>query len=96
VSRLRVDLARLDDLVREMATVAAQLERVRGEVDVRVQQAGLVWTGRAAVAQSAAHARWTAGAAEVQEALESLRVVAERAHGNYAAALEANRRMWSR
>jgi len=96
MSRLRVDLARLDDLVRRMESVAEQLDRVRGEVDARVQQSHVVWTGRAAVAQSAAHARWTAGAAEVQEALESLRVIAGRAHGNYAAAVQANRRMWSR
>jgi WXG100 family type VII secretion target len=95
VTRLRVDLARLDDLVRQMETVAAQLNQVCGEVDTRVQQAHVIWTGRAAVAQLTAHSRWTAGAAEVQEALDSLRAVAATAHGNYAAAVQANRRMWS-
>ena len=94
MSRLRVDLARLDDLVEQMRRVADQLERVRTEVDSRVQAAQLVWTGRAAHAQVDAHARWTAGAAELHEALESLRSIAATAHGNYAAAVHANRRMW--
>jgi|tagenome__1003787_1003787.scaffolds.fasta_scaffold16716916_2 WXG100 family type VII secretion target len=95
MTRLRVDLDRLDDFVRHAQRVAAQLDRVRGEVDTRVRDAQVVWTGRAAAAQVEAHARWAAGAAELHAALESLRVMAATAHGNYAAAVHANRRMWS-
>lgn len=95
MSRLRVDLERLDDLVGQMQRVAAQLDRVRSEVDRRVDAAQLEWTGRAASAQHAAHARWSAGAAELHAALESLRATAATARSNYAAAAHTNRRMWS-
>ena len=95
MSRLRVDLAELDRLVERMCLVQQQLGHLRAELDARVAQLHLTWTGEAAAAQVLAHERWAAGAAEVQEALAALHAIAATAHGNYSSAVAANRRMWS-
>lgn len=95
MSRLRVDLERLDTLVEQLRVVQEQLGRLHREADLRGRQLHLTWTGDAAAAQAGAHARWAAAAVEVQDALAALRAVAATAHGNYAAAAQANRRMWA-
>jgi uncharacterized protein YukE len=94
VTRLRVDLAGLAELVDRMAVVSAHLARVRKDVAART--AGVEWSGRAAERHADAAARWAAGAAEVDAALASLRRAVSTAHENYVAAASANRRMWSR
>jgi WXG100 family type VII secretion target len=95
VSRLVVDLDRLANLVDRMALFQAHLARGYDEVTARVHSVQLTWSGAAAEAQASAHARWRAGAAEVHEALGVLRSIASEAHANYAAAVAANRRMWT-
>jgi WXG100 family type VII secretion target len=94
MSRLQVDLDRLDRLVDHLRQVGEQLGRLRTDVDARVQQVHGAWTGTAALSAAAAHARWANGAAELHEALVRLQAIATTAHGNYAAAVRANRRMW--
>ncbi len=95
MSRLRVDLTQLDDLVVNMRQVRDELGRVRAELDAQVAGLHVTWTGGAAAAQALAHHRWSRGAAEVQEALAALHAVAATAHENYASAVATNRRMWS-
>ncbi len=70
-----------------LADGLAELERrVRGLL-------GTSWSGIAAEAYSAAHADWNSGVTDVKEGLAELERAAVRAHGHYAAAMEANRRM---
>jgi uncharacterized protein YukE len=95
VSRLRVDLAQLDELVVQMRRVQDQLGRVRADLDAQVAELHSTWTGGAAAMQALAHRRWTEGGASVEEALAALHAIAATAHGNYASAAAANRRMWS-
>ena len=94
MSRIAVDVHRLADFVDRLAAFQAHLGRVGDEVDARLNSLHGTWTGAAAAAQAAAHAQWRTGAGEVQEALAALRVIATGAHGNYAAAVAANRHMW--
>ncbi|MCW2794492.1 MAG: ESAT-6-like protein [Nocardioides sp.] len=68
-----------------------QLSRLAGVVDKLHGS----WAGAAADAQRTAHERWTAGAAEMHEALGKLRAAAEHAHGCYSAAADANASMWA-
>ncbi|MFN2563105.1 MAG: WXG100 family type VII secretion target [Jatrophihabitans sp.] len=94
MSRLVVDLAQLAELVEWMERYLGHLAGLREEA-VRAERLHPTWTGEAAVAQARARTRWAAGAAEVQDALASLRAVAAVARGNYEAAVLANRRMWA-
>jgi WXG100 family type VII secretion target len=95
MSRLRVDLARLDELVAHLAKVERELLDAGERVDARVRALHGSWSGSAATMQGAAADRWAAGAAEVRAALASLRTAAAIARDNYAAAVQANRRMWA-
>jgi WXG100 family type VII secretion target len=95
MSRLVVDLDRLAQLVDRMTRFEAQLGRVGEDADARVHLMHAGWTGAAASTQAAAHVQWRAGAAEVHDALVALRAIVATAHGNYAAAVAANRRMWA-
>ena len=93
--RIAVDLARLDALVLRMAVFEQQLDAARAHVDAQAQRLGAVWTGESAARQQATHARWRGAAQELHAALGVLRAIGTTAHGNYAAAIAANRAMWS-
>jgi WXG100 family type VII secretion target len=95
MTRLAVDLEQLERLVEHLERGAAQLHRLRADVDGRVAGLHAEWTGAAAAAHEAAQSRWAAGAAEVHEALAVLRSIASGAHANYSAAVQVNRRMWA-
>jgi uncharacterized protein YukE len=94
MSRVVVDLSHLAELVERMEQFLVQLTAVR-EVAVRAEQSHGTWTGDAAALEADAQARWSGGAAEVQDALAALRAIASTAHANYDAAVLANRRMWA-
>jgi WXG100 family type VII secretion target len=96
MSRIRVDLAAVDELIARMQRFEAGLVELRAEAAARTEQLHSTWNGTAAHAQALAQGRWAAGAGEVHEALVALRSVAGTAHANYTAAVLANRRMWSR
>ena len=91
----RVDLEQLELLVERLTAVESQLSEVHDEVETRLRRLRVVWTGRAAAEHQLAHQRWAGGSAEVHEALARLREIARIAHGNYSAAVIANRAMWS-
>lgn len=95
MTRVAVDLHRLAEFVDHLERFQAMLRRAQDETDGRVRELHTTWSGTAAQAQAAAHAQWSAGSHEVRQALAELRVIAGTAHGNYAAAVEANRRLWA-
>ena len=89
-----MELDALTALTERMTVVAAQLERVHGEVAART--AGLDWQGAAAGQHADAQRRCATGAQLLHDGLAELRAAVSTAHGNYLAAVEANRRMWAR
>jgi WXG100 family type VII secretion target len=95
VTRLVVDLDQLAAAVQRMERFQEHLVRTHDEVERRVRDMHIAWTGEAAAAQSVAQQHWTAASHEVQDALAALRSIASTAHANYTAAASANQRMWS-
>ena len=94
MTRIRVELDGLVALADRMAAVEAQLARVREDVTART--AHLDWNGVAATEHVEAERQWAAGAVLLHEALAELRALVRVAHGNYEAALRANRGIWAR
>ncbi|WP_375477934.1 WXG100 family type VII secretion target [uncultured Jatrophihabitans sp.] len=95
MTRLALDLPALAELVVRMERYAARLAAAHDDVDRRVRALPVSWTGEAAQAHSAAHAAWSAGAAETRHALATLSSILATAHANYSAAATVNRRMWA-
>ena len=95
MTRLTVDLERLEQTIERLQRFQQHLARTHEEAERRVQQLQLAWTGEAAAAQATAQHHWAVAAVQVQESLASLRSIAATAHANYTAAVLANRRMWS-
>lgn len=91
----RVDLGRLELLIEKMSTVEAQLAEVHDDVDSRMRRLQVVWTGCAAAQHELAYREWAPGSREVHQSLARLREIAGTAHGNYTAAVVANRSMWA-
>jgi WXG100 family type VII secretion target len=94
MTRIAVDLDQLMEFVARLEYAQTELTQARGDADARIRQVQTGWDGAAAQAQAAAHARWRAGARQVQEALAALHSIARTAHANYAAAVRANQSMW--
>jgi WXG100 family type VII secretion target len=87
----------LDDLahvVDRMAAFDRSLRAALDDIDARVRTLAVTWTGPAAASYAEAHRRWRGDLRRMAGAVEHLRHVAATAHGNYAAALAANRAMW--
>jgi len=94
MTRLRVELDDLVALADRMAAVEAQLARVHEDVTARTSH--LDWTGRAAAEHADTQRQWAAGAELLHAGLAELRAAVRVAHGNYEAAVRANRQMWAR
>src|SRR3954447_22795406 len=90
-----VDLGELQHKIDEMAAFEATIERALDHLDRVVEGLHLSWTGQAAVAHREAHEKWAAGMKEMRTGLVEIRDAAQRAHGNYTSAVEANSRMWA-
>jgi len=90
-----VDLGGLEDLIARMAGFEQRAESLAADVESQVNRLHADWSGRAAEEHRAAHRHWRHGAGEMQAAATELRHVVATAHGNYAAAVAANARMWS-
>ena len=94
MSRIAVDPDRLADFVERLRFVQAELDAARDGVADRIRADRTDWAGSAAAAHEAAHNQWQAGAREVQDALAALHAIVRTAQVNYAAAIDANRRVW--
>lgn len=92
--RYGVDTSELQDVIAQLAAFEARLEQRIADADRTVATLHATWTGRAAAEHRAAHARWTAAQAQMQDALARLRAIAATAHGNYSGAVAANTSMW--
>jgi WXG100 family type VII secretion target len=90
-----VPLEALADVVERMAGFERAVEQQAADVATRVDRLHATWTGAAADEHALAHRRWTDGVHELRAAIRALRRIASTAHGNYSAAVSANRHMWS-
>lgn len=89
-----VDLGALDEAIARMAAFEREVAGQVDDLDARARQVCGSWSGVAAEEYAAAHAAWARGARELHAALAVLRRAAATAHGNYGAAVTANRAMW--
>lgn len=89
------DLDLVSERIAQMAAFEKTLEERLSQVQASLDQLHYTWTGQAASAQKAAHAKWSQGAAEMREALADLRKVVEVARTNYGNAADANVAMWN-
>jgi len=95
MSEFAVHLESLADVVERMAGFERAVEQQAADVAARVDRLHATWTGAAADEHALAHRQWTEGMHELRAAIAALRRIASTAHGNYSAAVSANRRMWS-
>ena len=94
MSGYAVDTGALSGLIDRMAAWSARAEELGDELEWAVRRLHGQWKGDAADAHLAAHQRWHANEAELRAAADRLRAVVAVAHGNYTAAVAANRQMW--
>jgi WXG100 family type VII secretion target len=90
----QVDLDQLEDAADGLATLETTVEQQLERLAETLGSLHRTWSGEAADAQRAAHARWTTGADEMHAALGRLRAAATHAHTGYTAAATANADMW--
>jgi hypothetical protein len=83
--------AALDDMADFQRTAASLLE----EIESTVRDLHISWEGEAAAAHAEAHRLWTHGAAQMQDALNTLHTAGGHAHGNYTRAMRDNQAMWT-
>lgn len=89
-----VDLEMLQDVIDRMCGFERNLSQWLDEVDSQVRRLHACWTGAAAAEHHRAHDEWRAGAQQMHLAVTALRRIGATAHGNYLAAVAANRSMW--
>lgn len=89
-----VDLEMLQDVIDRMCGFERNLSQWLDEIDSQVRRLHAGWTGAAAAEHRRAHGEWLAGAQQMHLAVAALRRIGATAHGNYAAAVVANRAMW--
>lgn len=96
MTRFGVDLERLEAFTSELRGCGRKLADARAEIDAAVRDVHAEWRGAAAAAHADAHRQWSVGEAEMREALAVLQQIAATAAANYAAAVSAGARVWSR
>ncbi|KQW49094.1 hypothetical protein ASC77_10355 [Nocardioides sp. Root1257] len=89
-----VDLDLLDETIASLARCAAALDERLDEVERRVTELHVVWSGAATDAHAAAQTEWETGFREMCEALAAMGTAGRLAHGNYVDAASTNLRMW--
>lgn len=89
-----VDLEELLATIDDLAACGSELDALLADVAHRVEALHGTWSGRAALAQTAAQADWEAGFRAMRDGLATMRSAGSTAHENYSDAVGANLRMW--
>ncbi|MXG91953.1 WXG100 family type VII secretion target [Nocardioides flavescens] len=89
-----VDTGELEAVIGDLATCHQRLQAATDDLEQQVARLHDHWTGLTATAQREAHEEWSAGMADMQEALEAMRAAARVAHTNYTQAVRGNVAMW--
>ncbi|MET4613340.1 WXG100 family type VII secretion target [Rhodococcus sp. PvR044] len=90
----RVDLDELEATAIRIRGFVEHLQDQLDELDRRISDLHVTWSGTAARAHREAHDHWSAGAREMRNGVESMKSAAEQAHSSYSAAVAANLRMF--
>ena len=90
-----VDPQALSGALEDMADFGRTAASLLEEIESTVRDLHITWEGEAAAAHAEAHRLWTHGAAQMQDALKSLRAAGGHAHGNYTVVMRNNQGMWS-
>ncbi|WP_028478867.1 WXG100 family type VII secretion target [Nocardia sp. CNY236] len=96
MTEFRVNLAHLDEVTARLRGLSSFVEDSLREVEERIAPLAGSWSGSAADRHAAAHAEWTAAAADIAEALARMRAAAAAAHASYESATAANLAMLGR
>jgi WXG100 family type VII secretion target len=89
-----VALSELAGVVDRMAAFDRAVEAQLEVIDAQLRVLAATWRGPAVTAYLEAHAAWTRDLLTMRAAVTGLRSHAATAHGNYHAAVTANRTMW--
>jgi WXG100 family type VII secretion target len=89
-----VSLPALDEVLERMAAYDRHVEQQLDRIDAQARNLAASWSGNAAASYAGAHAECTTDLACMRSALRALREAVATAHGNYTAAIAANRAMW--
>lgn len=90
----RVDLDALQAFIDQLAAFDRAAERRAAEVDRRINDLHVDWSGADAAANLAFHQQWMDGVGDMRKAEEALEEAASKAQRNYRGVGEHNRRMW--
>ena len=93
--RYRVELRELEGFVEKLQAFERQTEAITARIDGQIAQLHTTWSGEAAEAHRAQHAKWIAAATQMREAVTGLRDAADNAHRNYTDAVALNVAMLS-
>jgi WXG100 family type VII secretion target len=94
VDRIRVGAGVLGDGAASCEASAQKLAELLDEVDQVVDQLSVNWSGEASEEFQAAATIWRTGSRDLHRTLVGLGRLLQTAAGNYAAAEQANLRMW--
>ncbi|KZM75757.1 WXG100 family type VII secretion target [Nocardia terpenica] len=90
----RVDLDGMQTLIDKAAGLEKRIDDRLRDIQKRIKDLHVDWTGQAAAAHTEAAAEWVAGAAKMNTALGDLRKALDRARVAYQAAGRTNHGMW--
>ncbi|MFD0000730.1 WXG100 family type VII secretion target [Nocardia sp. NPDC127526] len=90
----RVDLPGLQRLIDGAQTLETTIENRIAEVEKRIDELHVNWSGEAAVSHRNAHNERVAAVAEMRAALQDLRNRLRTAHAAYSAVGPVNQGMW--
>jgi len=90
-----VDPESLSDSLERMDGFQRMSAALLAEIDSVVKNLHVNWDGAGAAAHAQAHQKWSHGAAQMDQALQTLHQSGRGAHQNYTRARELNRGMWS-
>lgn len=90
----RVDLVGMQSLVDKAADLEKRIEDRLAQIQGRVAELHIHWSGQAAEAHHIASEDWVTGAAEMNAALAELRAALDHARSAYLQAGQTNVGMW--
>lgn len=93
-SDYRVDLTGMQALVDQAADLEKRIEERVRDIQSRITDLHINWTGRVSDAHRAAATEWASGASEMNAALGELRQALSRARSAYHSASQTNVGMW--
>jgi WXG100 family type VII secretion target len=95
VTAFVADLDALGDLVARLRAFDRRAEQLAVDLDGVASRLGEMWSGTAADEHATAHRRWMAAHGRIRSAADQLARVVDTARTDYAAAANANARMWA-